>query len=820
MIRGTTFQLACRQSISSLHLSEWRALLIALMLAVTIASLMAVLGERIERTLARQGSALLGADLVLSNSRPLSQQALTLARDMQLTSSEVVQLGTMANHQDQFQLVSVRALSAPYPRGEIVHSPGATTLLPEPGEVWAETGALERLSLSLGDKITLGTKQLTLTAIIESAPDRGRGFISFNPQLIIHPQDLTSMGLIGPGARVQYRQLFAGEPEQIALLEQQLKAQLQTGERIISLQSQENQQTGALTKASAYLRLGALFALLISAMTIFLSLRRFTLSQHKRAALLKSLGLSDAELLRLYLTQFGLAALSCSLAGLFLCVLLEYLSLSLFASLLPQPVPAAGTLSYLSGPMLGFTILLGLGLPALFRLQKSTTVELLQSAPAPLSWGGNIPYLLSLVVLLGATSLYLNNAVLTLSLSATLLLAGGILGWLGASLALKLAKRFAGFHPLGNLLLSRVQQQQRWYRLQIPVICLLFALLSINLVALNDLLSRWQAQLPADTPDHFLINIQDWEQQDVANLMQQHQIDNPLWPIYRGRLTQLNEQPLSEALSEEQLQHPSLNRELNLTRADQIPAHNQLISGEWQAEGGVSLEEKVARELGLKPGDKLGFNIGGQEVSAVVSSIRRLRWDSFQPNFYYIFSPGILEQLPASYITSFYLGENSASFSRQLISQFPTLTLIDVRQILNQLQQLLSRLSLLSSLLMLLTTSAGLVLLYVTLTQELEQRRYENALLQTLGASARQCKQLDRMEMGLVGGISGFLAVFISELSLWPIHQQLLQLDPVFHPWLWLALPLTSAGLFILISWISHRQQNLKQSYRTLAARS
>ncbi|WP_067863036.1 ABC transporter permease [Neptuniibacter marinus] len=830
MSATTPIKLAAQQSISCLKLSEWRSLIIALVLAITIASLMAVLGERIERTLLRQGSDILGADLILSSSRGLTDNSALVAEEMGITSSEVVQLGTMASSGGNFLLVTIRALQSTYPRGTIVLDPPLDSEIPNLGEAWAEQSALDRLNLKLGDQVTLGSTAFTISAVIKSAPDRGRGFISFNPQLIINRQQLEQTGLLGPGARLRYSQLFAGTPEQISALEQSLKQHLKTGEKLTSIASEEGQQNSALSKASSYLRLGALFALLISAMTIFLSLRRFTQSQYKRAALLKTLGVSDHQILLLYITQFIFAWALCSIAGVSLALLLENLGLTLLQGVLPQPVPAASSFTYLSGPLLGISILLCLGLPSLFKLQKSNPLQLIQDQTASLSWGSKLPYLIAIGLLIISTTWYLNNILLTISLILCLLLIGGLLGSFGAYVSKQITKKLAPHHPMGNLLLSRVQQQQRWYRVQIPVICLLFSLLSINLIALNDLLSRWQDQLPEDTPNHFLINIQEWEKDDLQVLLQQNKIDNPLWPIYRGRLNSINDLPLSEALTKKQQDHPSLNRELNLTSTATMPAHNTLIKGQWDTQtkaaetqdtqpASVSIEEKIASELGLKLGDIVGFNIGGIERKAEVQSIRRVQWDSFQPNFYFIFSPGLLEDLSASYLTSFHLDKDNASVSRQLMETFPTLTLIDVRQILEQLQHLLTRLSMLSSLLMLLTTSAGLILLYVTLTQELEQRRYENALLQTLGASQQQCRQLDRMEMGLIGLISGFLAVVITEVSLWPIHQQLLKLDPVLHPYLWISLPLLSCALFMLISKLSHRQQSLAKSYNTLISR-
>lgn len=816
---SAVLRLAYQQSLTHLKLSEWRALLIALMMAIIIASLMAVLGERIERTLLRQGSEILGADLVLSHTRPLSRDYLEQAASFNLQTSQVTQLATMANQSENFLLVTIRALQGAYPRGEILLDQAADTALPTAGTAWAEAGVFERLGINVGDQITLGNKTFTLTRVIRSAPDRGRGFISFNPQLIIQHDELADTGLLGPGARMRYRQLFAGDGDAIAQWQQYLSEQLPEGAQLQSLETQTGQQNSALNKASSYLRLGSLFAILISALTIFLSLRRFTQSQSKRAAILKTLGLSDRQLLNLYLLQLGLAWVAVAAVATVMAILLERLGLHLLTDLLPQPIPAATVSTYLVGPLLGLAIIFSMGLPPLLSLKNCHPAQLLQDQAQHKTLLNYWPYVTAALLLLGFTSLYLNNFVLTLSLSAVLIISAYLIGWLGERLCHRIAQVLARRHPLGALLLSRTRQQKRWYRIQIPVICLLFALLSINFVALNDLVSRWQNELPPDTPNHFLINIQSWEKEALQQTLQQYQVDSQLWPIYRGRLVKINDLALSEALTPKQRQEPSLKRELNLTSATGLPEHNQLVAGQWQQQNSISVEAEEARELGLSLGDKLTFNVGGEEVSAEITSIRSVKWDSFQPNFFFIFSPDVLAPLTASYLTSFYVDESQTQLSRDIVQNFPTITLIDVRQILEQLQQLLSKLSLLSGALMLLTTAAGVVLLYVTLTQELEQRRFENALLQTLGASEQQCRKLDQLEMLVMGAVSGGLAVLITELSLWPIHQQLLQLPAELHPFLWLLLPAISMLVFSLAGVFCHRRQSVSQSYRRLLAK-
>ncbi|MFW1678054.1 ABC transporter permease [Pontibacter sp. JAM-7] len=812
------FSLALRQAITGLQLSEWRALMLALLLAIFSASLMAVLSDRLDHSLNRKGADLLGADLILQSSRPLSQELIAAADALQLRHSGVIQLATMASDNTQFLLISLRAAQANYPlRGEIQLEPSMTSSQPGLDEIWVEQAILERLNLTLGDSITLGESSFTISHILLNAPDRGRGFVSFNPQAIINQQALPATGLLLPGSRAQYRLLFAGAPDAVTQLKKQFQRELKTGERLVSVDAEEDRRGSALSRASSYLRLVAFLTLLLAGLTIFLSLRRFTRQQNRRAALLRTLGLSRQQLALTYLLQLGYLWLACSLVGIGLGWLAEQGLFYLLRDLLPQPVPAARTVLYCAGPTLGLFLVLGLALPALSQLTRTSPADLFHEQAQHASYPARISYLILAGFLLLCGLFYLNNLMLSIALLLVLLLTSLGIALLGGKLMQALGICLQSRLRLGALLQSRIQQQQRWYRLQIPVTCLLLSLLSINYLALTDLMQRWRTELPANTPDHFLINVQPWETESVQQILQTARIDSQLWPIYRGRLTGLNQATLAEQLNPKQLSHGSLNRELNLTWAAQLPEHNTLSAGQWQPDQpGVSVEHKLASELGLSVGDTVQFDIGGNNIQVPITSLRELRWDSFQPNFFYIFSPGVLSDLPASYITSFHLGERAGELSRALLNEHPTLTLIDVRQLLNQLQTLLQQLGQLTTLLLMLAALAALLLVYTTLHQELEQRQKENALLRTLGASAASCRRLDLLELSLTGLCSGVLALLITEFSLWPIHHYLLQLEPVLHPTLWLFMPLGSMLLFVAVGWFSHRPQSLSQSYRRL----
>ena len=321
--------LLLRQIGTQLRTTEWRALLFATWIAIALATLLALLGDRLERGLLRESAAMLGADLVLSSQRPINPERLELARNAGLEISKVAQFPSMIHVDEQMMLVSVRAATPPYPvRGQIVTQPEQPTQMPLPGEVWVEARILSQLGLAPGDQITLGYSELRIGAEMLRSPDRGTGFRSFSPQLVMHSDDLEATGILAPGSRAQFRLLMAGPSDVVDQLETQLQDSLSSDERLFSLRSDQPMTGAALGSALSYLKLTALIALLLAALTIFLSLRRFSLGQHKRCALLLSLGMSANDLIKLYLCQLLIAWLALSLLGTLTGVLLEQLILS------------------------------------------------------------------------------------------------------------------------------------------------------------------------------------------------------------------------------------------------------------------------------------------------------------------------------------------------------------------------------------------------------------------------------------------------------------------------------------------------------------
>ena len=813
--------LLLRQIGTQLRTTEWRALLFATWIAIALATLLALLGDRLERGLLRESAAMLGADLVLSSQRPINLERIEQAHTAGLETTEVAQFPSMIHVDEEMMLVSVRAATPPYPlRGQIRTQPAQATQMPPPGEVWVEARILSQLGLALGDSITLGYSELRIGAEMLSSPDRGTGFRSFSPQLVMHSDDLDATGILAPGSRAQFRLLMAGPDDAIEKIDLEWQGSLSSDERLFSLRSDQPMTGAALGSALSYLKLTALIALLLAALTIFLSLRRFSLGQHKRCALLLSLGMSANDLIKLYLCQLLIAWLALSLLGTLTGVLLEQLILSWLNELLPEQLPQPTAWRYLSGSAMGFSLLILLGLPPVLQLSRVAVSSLFRDEISGSDKRAISIQLVCFALLAAALLAFLEAPLAALTLLLLILIGGAVFGWLAQRSLRLLTRPLANKLLLGRLLLMRLEQQKRWHRLQAGVVILLMTLLSLVWISRTDLLADWQAQIPDDTPNYFVVNIQPWQTEPIQDFLQQKGINSQLYPMIRGRIATLNGEPIHAQMSPEQLEHNTLNRELNLSWSNQPPGHNRLIAGNWWTtdtpDAEISVEREMAEELGLIPGDRLGFDLGGLTVEARITSLREVEWASFQPNFYVIFNQSALQEMPATFITSFRLTPEQDALATQLVREFPSLTLIDIGQLLQQIATWMQRLGDSSALILSLTLFCGALLMLLTLRQALDQRRYESALLQTLGASARQTQQLDLLELMLLGLVCGILAVLTAEVTLALLYLYLLKLEPGLHPLMWILLPVASTGFFTLSGALMRRQLTLPQCYRLL----
>jgi putative ABC transport system permease protein len=600
---------------------------------------------------------------------------------------------------------------------------------------------------------------------------------------------------------VRYRELWRGDGEALARYRQTVEKSLAAHQRLEDARDGNRQIGGALGRAERYLNLASLAAILLSGVAVALSAARFAARRFDASALLRCLGLSRHEALSLFALQLAMLGLLACLAGALFGWIGQLVLFKLLQGLLPPGVPPGGLLPALAGIATGLVALAGFALPPLAGLGRVPPLRVLRRDLLPVppsSWLVYGAALLALGLIMWRLSLdlQLTLGLLGGGLFATLLLGGALL--LGLNALRRMLARAALPWRLGLGQLLRHPLAAAGQSLAFGLILLAMALIAL---LRGELLDTWQDQLPEQAPNHFALNVLPDEREAFANrLAQLSPHPAPLYPIVSGRLTLINDKPVQSTVSKESRGDRAIQRDLSLTWAAKLPEGNRLLAGQWwqpmhQDElPGVSVESELAQSLGLKLGDRLTFSVGGLERKARVSSLRQVKWDSFQPNFYMIFAPGTLQDFPATYLTSFYLPPHSEQQLVELAREFPAVTLLQVEALLEQLRSIMAQVSLAVEYVLLFVLAAGLAVLFAGLQATLDERLRQGALLRALGAERRLLLHARRAEFGLLGAGSGLLAALGCELASFLLYRYALELEWQPHPWL-LLLPLIGALL-------------------------
>ncbi len=811
------WRLASKQIRSQWRKADWLTLMLSLFMMTTLVTLLTTTSDRIYSSLTNQSADIMGADLVLRSQQPIKPIKLQQVAQQKLVASAVTQFVSMAEAEDNNVLSTIRAVADPYPvRGTITTEPPANTSIPATGTVWVDKSLLSRLDIQLNDKIFLGYEAFTVSHIVIDSPDRGRGMSNFNPQIIMRSDQLEATGILAPGSRANYRLLVKGDKESIQQLQQQWQPELVKGQRLLNASDDSQLDGSSIANASRYLKLSALLSLLLGAVAILLSLQRYSSDQRKRSALLLSLGMTPKQLIVIYSLQLFFGWLIAAVLGTLIGLFLHQMIASQLGEYLPH-ISSLSAASVITSPLLALAILFILGLPTLLPLGRVSILQMLRKGQqnAVSRWH----YLACALLLLTAISLYMGSIVLASVITLLLLVLGWTAGFIAQHALSFLAKRLQGRAPLAPLLTLRLRQQRNWHRLQAGVFSLLLAIMAVLFFVRNDLIEQWQGQIPENSPNHFAINIQPWEKDRLDTWMQDQQVSAKLYPIVRGRITQINEKPVEQVLTQEQSQTHALRRELNATWQQQLSEQNTIVKGEWNPDvSGVSIERELSQDLGLTIGDTLGLSVAGQMLSVPITSIREVDWESFRPNFFLIYTPKLLEQYAHTFITSFKIPEEQQNKSSLLVKAFPTITLIDIDKIFKQAQSIISKLADSASLIMFLTVISGALMLLTILQQELAQRRYEGALLQTLGASEKQTRQLDMLEFCLLGITCGSIAAVIAELLLAIMSARFFDLPITAHPLLWITLPILATVTFSGIGSLVRGKLSLSDCYGLIKA--
>ena len=803
---GRLAALALRQSLRDARAGELRVLFFALLIAVAASTAIGYFGARLNDAMLLRATEFLGADLVLRGSAPATAKQIETGNRLQLEHSRVVEFSSVIATDDNLQLASVKAADSLYPlRGELrsaaaPYQAEAVSRGPQPGEAWAEARLFAALDLQVGDLIEVGNQPLKLTRVLTYEPDRVGDFYSLTPRVLMHLDDLQATGVVQPGSRVSYRELWRGPAAQLQTYQQALQAELEPHQRIETAKDGNRQIGGALGRAERYLNLASLAAVLLAGVAVALSAARFAVRRFDASALLRCLGLSRREALLLYTLQLAYLGALASLIGALLGWAAQHGLFFLLRELLVSEIPPASLWPALAGIATGLVALAGFALPPLAALGRVPPLRVLRRDMLPVppsSWlvYGAAIAALGLIMWRLSLDLKLTLALLGGGLLATLVLGGLLLLCLqglrrllsGAALPWRLGLGQLLRHPLAAAGQS----------LAFGLILLAMALIAL---LRGELLDTWQEQLPADAPNHFVLNVLPADREAFSeriSALSDHAA--PLYPVVPGRLVAINGEPVRQIVSKESQGERAVRRDLSLTWAQDLPADNRLTAGHWWNDEpgelpGVSVEAELAESLMLELGDRLSFTVGGITRDVSVTSLREVNWDSFQPNFYMIFEPHTLQDVPATYMTSFHL---PAGWDRDLVRlarDFPSATILQVEALLGQLRSILAQVSLAVEYVLLFVLAAGLAVLFAGLQATLDERIRQGALLRALGAERRLLLKARRAEFGVLGAASGLLAALGCELVSALLYHFVFDLRWQPHPWL-LLLPLIGALL-------------------------
>ncbi|WP_296257338.1 MULTISPECIES: ABC transporter permease [unclassified Pseudomonas] len=801
--------LAGRQLMRDARAGELRVLFFALVVAVAASTAIGYFGARLNNAMLLRATEFLGADLILSGSDPARPEQIDAGTALKLDHSQIVIFSSVVATDNGIQLASVKAVDGAYPlRGELKsaeapYQPEVSGGEPKAGEAWAEARILVALNLKVGDSIDVGSTTLKLTRVLTYEPDRAGNFYSLTPRVMINMADLAATKVVQPGSRVNFRELWRGTPQALAAYRKAVEPGLAPNQKIDDARDGNQQIGGALGKAERYLNMASLVAVLVAGVAVALSAARFAVRRFDASALLRCLGLSRNEALVLFSLQLAMLGIAASVAGALLGWFAQLGLFYLLEDLLPAAVPPGDWLPALAGIGTGLVALGGFALPPLAALGRVPPLRVLRRdmLPTPAStWLVYGAALLALGLIMWRLSL---DLVLTFALLGGGLMAAIVLGGVLLLTLQSLRRLLANASLPWRLGLGQLLRHPMAAAGQSLAFGLI--LLSMGLIALlrGELLDTWQNQLPKEAPNYFALNILPTERDHFAERISQLSTHSaPLYPMIPGRLMSINGEPVSKFVTKDSRGENATQRDLNLTWSAHLPEGNSITEGQWWNDQlpaadsipGVSVEARLARSLNMKLGDTLSFVIGGATYEVKVTSLRDINWDTFQPNFFVIFQPGTLKDVPITYLTSFYLAPGHDQQIVEMSRAFPAVTILQVEALLEQLRSILDQVTLAVQYVLLFVLAAGLAVLFSGLQATLDERIRQGALLRALGANRALLVKARRIEFGLLGAVSGVLAALGCELVSFALYRYAFSLQWSPHPWL-LALPLIGALL-------------------------
>ena len=803
-----------------LRAGELRLLIVAVALAVGALTAVGFFADRLQGGLQRDARQLIGGDAVIQSDHAPEPRFAEQARALGLASTQHLNFPTMGRARDDAggaaRLVALKAVADGYPlRGMLrtTEQPGQPDMptrdIPAPGTAWVDASLLDALNLRVGQDLLLGESAFRIARILVIEPDRGAGFMSFAPRVLINAADLAATQLVQPASRISYRLAVAGDDaavrRYVTWAEAEIKKPEIRGARLESLEGGRPEMQRTLGRAEQFLNLVALLAALLSAVAVAIAARGYAQRHLDDCAMQRVLGLSQARMAQAYTFQFVVVGLAASTLGLLLGYAVHHVFVLLLAGLVDAALPPPSLWPVLFGLGMGLTLMLAFGLPPVLQLAQVPPLRVIRRDV------GNLKPASLAVLALGAAGF----AALLLAVSRDLMLGLIAVGGFAGAIAVFAACGWLAVRVL-RVSVNEVTAP-RWLRLAtrqlsarpayavVQVSALAVGLLALVLLVLlrTDLITSWQQASPPDAPNRFVINIQPEQADPFQQSLRGAGVDHFDWyPMIRGRLVAINGRAVKpEDFAADRAQR-LVDREFNLSHSAERPSHNEVSAGRWTPEeaGTISVEDGLAEELGLKLGDRLSFDIAGQVIESRITSLRKVDWASMRVNFFALYPVSRMEDVPLTYISAF-RAPATPGFDNTLVRAYPNITNVDMSTTIAQVQRVLGQVIRAVEFLFGFTLAAGVVVLFAAVTATRGEREREFAVMRAVGAPSKLLRQVQRAELAGVGLLAGVLASLVAVAVGWALARYVFEFrwDP--SPWVPLAGGLAGAVLALAAGW-------------------
>ncbi|MDH3303968.1 MAG: FtsX-like permease family protein [Gammaproteobacteria bacterium] len=792
-----------------LRSGEVLVLLAAVSLAVGALTAVGFLTDRIGKAVARQANEVLAADLRLRSQEPVPAEWSELAAGYGLDTAETMSFPSVVFAGDNSALASINVISDGYPlRGEVrvadqlFGEQREVDGIPAAGEVWADGTLLARVGADIGDLLSIGEIELRVSAVLTYRPDQSIGFASLAPSLLMNAADISRSGLIGEGSRVSYALLVAGDEAAVNEFNEAIQDRLPESVRVRSQEESSERAYNAADRAQRFLSLTAVMSLLLSAVAVAMSARRFAHRRMDAVALMKSLGATQGFVIAVALIQLTLLGVLGVLVGSIVGFAAEEVLSRILVDLIASDLPNPGLRPVVLASGSAMVLLVGFALPALIQLRNTPPLRVLRHDAMPPAPSRLLVSGLSLAAVAALLYRSVGDPRMLVILISGITVIAAALYLVGRGLVFLIGRSRSGVGVAWRYGLANVSRRGRASAVQVVAFGLGLTVLLLLTLVRTDLLEGWRQTLDEDAPNHFLINIQPNEVEAVGEFFEKNGMRVPSFtPLVRARMTSINGESVKDRKYPNEDGRWLANREANLSWTAEMSASNELLEGEWwprDYDGPplVSIEEESAVNAGLTIGDRLKFFVAGQEVEAEIASIRKVNWDSFQPNFFIVLSPGALEDMPTTYISSMKIEDDQKAMLVDLVRSYPSISVIDLGAILQQVRGIIEKASLAVQAVFVFTLAAGIAVLFAAVQSTIDERRFESAMLRALGARRRTVFLGVMAEFAALGIAAGILASAGASVLAAVVAVQLFQLPYEFNPLLWVVG--VAAGVFLV----------------------